>query len=146
MQIEVMSRRELEKAKLNDGVSYAIISIGDPNFQPIKLKKSAQIKDDKILRLEFYDVIKKSFKYYPISEQDSIKIAKFIRKIRKNTDVLIVQCEAGISRSAGVAAAISKWMWDKDDIYFDFNRFIPNMKCYEETLRAFYRTSNILTK
>jgi predicted protein tyrosine phosphatase len=41
------------------------------------------------------------------------EIAKFVIQYQ-DIDTLIVHCDAGISRSAGIAAAISKWYFGSE--------------------------------
>ena len=69
-----------------------------------------------------------------ISEIDAEKIMNFVKRWNtKNYDVnLYVNCEAGQSRSAGVAAAISKFLFG-DDSWF-FKTKTPNMLCYRRVL------------
>ena len=48
----------------------------------------------------------------------------------------LVHCGAGQSRSAGVAAAILKWMTGSDAQIFDNRKYTPNMRCYRLVLEA----------
>jgi hypothetical protein len=52
-----------------------------------------------------------------------------------------VQCDAGISRSAGIAGAISKYYLNKDQ--WVFNRYRPNMHCYTKVLQKFYELEKL---
>jgi putative flippase GtrA len=52
-------------------------------------------------------------------------------------DKLLVHCESGISRSAGITAAISKYYFGNDN--WVFNKKIPNMHCYMQVLEKFYQ-------
>lgn len=70
---------------------------------------------------------------YPIKKDlmkfsDAKKIAEFVSQNRDK--IIIVHCDAGQSRSAGVAAAISKYYNNCDFEYFDNPRYTPNMFCY----------------
>ena len=71
-----------------------------------------------------------------ISEDDAKTIAKFVR--RHAEEDIIVHCDAGISRSAGVGAAIEKWRNNDDSLYFDSGRYRPNMLVYRKVLEALY--------
>ena len=64
------------------------------------------------------------------------QVSKFVKYWYNKVDYLIVQCEAGISRSAGVAAAISKWTTGNDEKYFSGMRFVPNHRCYTMVLNS----------
>lgn len=48
----------------------------------------------------------------------------------------IVQCDGGVSRSAGVAAALMKFYNGDDTPIFDNPRYCPNMRCYRTMLNA----------
>jgi predicted protein tyrosine phosphatase len=97
-----------------------------------------------ILRLQFHDVDKELFDaddkllYWPISEYQANKVAQFVNMFVDSCNLLIVQCEAGISRSSGVAAAISKFYLGSDDEYFNALRYQPNRKCFHLVLQALY--------
>ena len=48
-----------------------------------------------------------------------------------------MHCEAGQSRSAGVAAAIMKYLYNNDTDIFNNRYYKPNMLCYRKVLNAF---------
>lgn len=73
-----------------------------------------------------------------MTEKDAEKIAEFVHQWKDNVDVIIVHCRAGVSRSAGVAAAISKHVFNDDNWVFDSPKYQPNMTCYRYTLEALY--------
>ena len=73
-----------------------------------------------------------------ITEADALKIVSFVAEEEKCIDKLIVHCEAGVSRSAGVAAAIMKALYDDDRPVFNNPRYVPNMTCYRTVLNVFY--------
>lgn len=66
------------------------------------------------------------------NEDDAYLIKRLLDKF-PNTDV-IVHCDAGISRSSGIAAAILKAYTNDDIIIFDNPKYRPNMLCYRTTL------------
>jgi predicted protein tyrosine phosphatase len=86
-----------------------------------------------ILRLKFDDVDSGKS---AITEVDAANIAQFIKDWQDKVDLIVVHCEAGISRSAGVAAAIMKCLHGSDDLIFDSYRYSPNIKCYRAVLDA----------
>lgn len=98
--------------------------------------------DDKnrlgILRLNFWDtnhITEKSF-----TEEHASQILDFVDKFWDDIDLLMVHCEAGISRSSGVASAIEliKNGRGADNYYFDQNtHYIPNTLVYKTLLNLF---------
>ena len=69
-----------------------------------------------------------------MTTDDADDVADFCLKWWGNVSLLIVQCEGGISRSAGVAAAIAKHFRENDTIYFDNTNYYPNRYCYRLVL------------
>ena len=69
-----------------------------------------------------------------MKHEDAKKIAKFVSQNRDK--IIIVHCDAGQSRSAGVAAAISRYYNNYDFEYFDNPRYTPNMRCYHLMMNA----------
>lgn len=57
---------------------------------------------------------------------------------RHPNEDIIVHCEMGISRSAGVAAALMKWFNGDDMSIFKSYKYRPNMTCYRMVINAFY--------
>lgn len=101
------------------------------------------------LYLTFDDVDRADGNEIPMSHYEANRIAFFVKGIAKDASInsLIVHCEAGISRSAGVAAAIMKYMYGTDEAIFGMPGFRPNMLCYRLTLEALMdSTSDLLTE
>lgn len=69
-----------------------------------------------------------------MTREDAAKVAQFLSR-HPNRDV-IVHCDAGLSRSAGIAAAIMKHFNGDDSLVFDSGKYYPNMWCYRLTLEA----------
>lgn len=78
----------------------------------------------------------------PMSGDQATLAANFLEELTaSNPTTLIVHCSAGISRSAGVAAAIHDALgWPvanaRDNDVFRDGKFAPNMHCYRTMLRA----------
>ena len=146
MRTVAVSRYKLEDAKLDKDMNIAIISIQDPS-------DDTQVHIDNevsfpVLRLRFSDLdqpmtlnmLDGSVKEIPIiSEEQAKEIAIFVKQ---NLDkVIIVQCNAGISRSAGIAAAIDKYFTGYDDRFFNSSDYYPNRRCYRLVLNALQESS-----
>lgn len=71
-----------------------------------------------------------------MTQTDAQKIARCIHHVWNHTELCIVHCTAGISRSAGICAAILKWATGNDDDIFQNPSYRPNMHCYQIMLNA----------
>lgn len=72
----------------------------------------------------------------PIQQSDVRAIIDFVMRNKDNGKHFIVQCDAGVSRSAGVAAALMKYFNGDDSPIFDNSQYCPNMRCYRMVLEA----------
>ena len=120
-----------------------MISISDPNMEyehsPFC---SVENNVEEILPLCFADADRPGYDVYGrqaaiddlMNDNDGLKIASFLEE--HQAEIIIVHCDAGISRSAGVAGAIMKYYTGDDTSIFDNPRFYPNMWCYRKTLDA----------
>lgn len=137
MRIFVLSRDEIEHVYKKITEECIVISIHCPNDSPAKIEKTNFIKD--ILFLGFNDVEETDpFDYKPMSKTDAIAVKEFINKFKNKVNTIIVQCDAGVSRSAGVAAAIGKYLNNDDMFIFGAPRYSPNITCYRNVLNAFF--------
>jgi predicted protein tyrosine phosphatase len=132
-EILVMSRRQIETYEFGNVGKVAIISITDPLESLVNIRSSDNILD--VLSLKFYDVDKEAGGYKPMNEDDAKKIVSFVSKWWRKVDYIVVQCHAGISRSAGVDAGLAKWYFSDDEEYFQ--RYRPNMNCYRLVIDEF---------
>lgn len=112
-----------------------IISITDIGSAPVLFAENKQIKA--VLRVSFDDVDKGGFGAMNIDDADLV--VDFCLRWLPQTN-LLVHCEAGISRSAGVCAAVLKWYEGCDMQIFGDAYYRPNMHCYREVLKAFERS------
>lgn len=101
--VVVLSREEAEKVKPLP--NSAIISITDPGSDDANLKDGWEY----ILRQKFSDVSPSTLSDYQnegMSKQQAEEAVQFIALVADSADVLYIHCEAGISRSAGVASFV----------------------------------------
>jgi predicted protein tyrosine phosphatase len=133
VEIVVTNRQNMIKLSYMINNPCALISIRGTYDSRPKFKHNSNIK--RILELCFDDVEEDCYPELAMRYEDAVAIANFVKSL-KDIDILYIHCEAGISRSAGVAAAISKALTG-DDTYFFERPFCPNMNCYKLTLKAF---------
>lgn len=107
-----------------------IISITDPDSAPAKFHRNPQIKS--VLRLSFEDVDADTDG--AMTKEDAEKIVFFVKRWKTKVPHIIVHCEAGISRSAGICAALMLWLTGSDQAVFDDLQYRPNMRCYRLVL------------
>ena len=139
MEIIVRSKR-LAKDFASD-VPWAAISISTYGDWPT-LNKCQQID---LLQLSFADSDCIQFitehnqnESFPsirlFNEEDANQILTFVEKIKDKVEILLVHCEAGISRSPAAAGALSL-IYNNTDQEFFCLPFHPNMKVYNTILK-----------
>lgn len=123
----ILNKYTIVKFKLDPNAYNVLIRITSP-FEELKdLENKSQYRE--ILELKFYDFEKETngLKIFDIYELDTI--VKFFQR-HEHCDNMVIHCEQGISRSAGVAVG---WLLYKDDrgsIYkiYHSNRHMPNKR------------------
>jgi len=127
---------------------HVVISIRSPSGERAALPKNDLRMDT--LWLDFHDVDDTELgqraariihswgaeKIKPFDEGMARKVREFIEKNAKATTV-IVNCEAGISRSSGLAAALSKSLMGDDEEYF--KRYVPNTLVYKKVMDEMHK-------
>ena len=110
----------------------AIISFSDTEEDFIRFSKGTDV-----LHVAFYDVrpFTVAKHHYDRILPQAKEIADYIICKRKEGKDLICQCDYGVSRSAGCAAAILE-MWDHKglEIFADY-RYTPNQFVYNKVLK-----------
>lgn len=141
MTIKIFSRQQAIKQSYADfDGSKIIISINDPFNEKVKFNRTnLSIKD--VLYISFYDISEETRSifggYESMSPIDAALIRDFVLKWEKFVDEIWVQCEMGVSRSAGIAAAVAEhFELDSNDILNNSN-YSPNILCYNLTKEAF---------
>ncbi len=166
MKFKVLSRQAIEEFESNE--KHIVISISDPSSNKVKIISkpvdilSLQFHDiDKSLIARDKCTACKGTGYLPeyknindghcyrcttmldiklFTDQQAEQILNFIDKYEKTVDLIIVHCEAGISRSAGVAGALSLIYNGSDQYYFD--KYIPNIFVYRKILNMYMGSKN----
>lgn len=135
MDIIVKNKKAIEEYAMQEhNKTSIVISITSKNSSKAAIKSDNNNKIKDIQFVRFNDTDSKD----GIEDTDAYKIKQFILNHinDKDLDLIIVQCEAGQSRSAGVAAAIMKYLWNDDTKIFNNKLYKPNMLCYRKVLNA----------
>lgn len=139
---KVMGRYALEDYLLKpDNVETLIVSITDVGA-PIA-GDDCTADNIHFLRLQFNDCEVSTKWETAMSNEQGEEVAKFIKGWINKTYVekIIVQCEAGCSRSAGVCAAIMKYLTGDDMPIFRSPKYSPNMNCYRMVYNALFNST-----
>ena len=141
MIFKVMSRRNASKYTFSPECIFdcIIVSITDVGSSPNNFNEENKYVKA-ILPLQFDDV--DYGQKNCITSEDARMIIDFVSKWINKVNLVIVHCEAGISRSAGVCAALMKIFNGNDFEIFDNLRYAPNMTCYREVLNEYFGKFN----
>ena len=132
MNYRIFSRPKAKRFSYNVEEPTILISISDVDRKPVQLQRSKNLLD--VLRLSFEDV--GSDGEFPMTTEDGKKVIRFVNKYVNRVSCIAVNCEAGLSRSAGVCAALMRILEGYDgDV---FSKYTPNPCCYKRVLEAFY--------
>lgn len=118
---------------------YCVISITDGKDNNVEFVEDINRLD--VLNLKFSDLDKPIGDYKLFSENDAKEIIQFVEKYFDKVDFFLVHCHAGISRSAGCAAALSKIYNNTDKFYFESGKYVPNMLVYKTILNYVDKTN-----
>ncbi len=150
----VVSRKGLLNTYKQYDYTAALISLWSPGDytkfekkEPEYIKDYIKVKDyfDTSIRQEFWDTEDNVPGYPTISKEQADKILEFILGNKDKT--FIVHCDAGQSRSAGVALAIEciveydgdRYLAGLSPSYTDDERYAPNRKVFDKIMDAFDR-------
>jgi predicted protein tyrosine phosphatase len=132
MELFVYSRSAFEAVRPHD-VPHVVISITSSTADIARVRDNPFRRD--ILRLSFPDADAASALFAErdlFSREHASSIWTFIRR-HKDIERVIVHCDAGISRSAAVAAALARVLNGSDAEFFG-GRYRPNMRTYRMLL------------
>jgi predicted protein tyrosine phosphatase len=127
MKFQIMSFSKLEKAEFKDSTVAISISVDQTHPNIFSKKNLLQF-----LCLTFADRDSGS---EIMTKEQAKDILKFV-EIHKDKHLIVCQCDAGISRSSAVAAALSKIYFDDDTWVFNDKQYRPNMHVYRTILKC----------
>lgn len=136
MKFNIRNRKEISYYYGKE--KYILISITCIGEKHPDLPKDENMID--YLQLNFYDTDDD----YPgnFTVKQARQILDFVKKYDKQVNMIMCQCDAGISRSSAVAAALSKIYNGFDDHIFNCKYFLPNRLVYKTLLNLYYEEYN----
>lgn len=144
-QIVVLSQKEIECCKFIQPV--AVISIGSPGSPNAKVPDNPLVYDT--LFLKFLDLDPESLKRNGVEDWETLvpncmtdmqanAVVSFVKEAASDgIEMLVINCEAGISRSRGVASMLCRW-YGLDDRHL-YESGTPNAWCKNKIREALYR-------
>ena len=129
----VSSRLGLSKIDYKN-LKYIVVSITDPYDNAAYIQKREGLKG--VIRNEFYDIEWENYSgFQTITDEQAARIVWFVNKHYNNVDMIVIHCEAGISRSSGAAAALSLLIEGKD-AFTGEKKYLPNGLVYSKIIEA----------
>ena len=135
MKFTVMSRLNAKDYTFSncEKLPYLMISINDARALPNMFKRDPYMMGLCILHFDDVDTGKNA-----MSNRDARTILDYVNTYVNKVEEIIVHCGAGVSRSAGVCAALMKVLTDDDTAIFNSSQYKPNMGCYRKVLNAYF--------
>jgi predicted protein tyrosine phosphatase len=135
MDFFVYSRNALDAARPHE-VPHIIISITSSPDDVARLRANKTCRG--VLRVSFPDADVPSDQHAEgvlFSREQAMKVWTFVQQHLPEIERIIVHCDAGVSRSPAVAAALARVLND-DDAEFFGGRYRPNMRVYRTLLET----------
>jgi len=151
MKIVILSKLSAEEIVPNLTISHAVISITAPdNKRPAKFELNEYLKA--VLYLKFYDIdfsdgnmtpiraaIMDKYGHGKFTDAQAKEVVDFVLESKDLVHTIICHCDAGISRSAGMGAAISLILNGSDKEIFNNGQYRPNIDVYRKVLNEAQR-------
>ena len=111
------------------GIAY-ILCVSDPQVQTAE--------SDRILRLCFQDITDSRCSD-PFQKEHAKQIVSFFERVQQNDQIgcIFVCCDAGISRSPAIAAALMREQGKNDDCIWSDTEYDPNPLVFRRLCHAF---------
>ncbi len=131
--IAVKSRWEVADYVAGLEVYHAVVSITGPGDRFADIPRGDRCRG--VLRLRFDDVDVEIAGFEPFTPEQALEARDFLEQT--DAHLLVCQCDYGISRSAGMAAAVACVHGLDADRFFTQGRYDPNLLVMERMLQAY---------
>ncbi len=123
-----------EAATATPDMPYIVISVADPERGDARLAESPHRRA--VLRLAFHDKHRRAEAAGKVvmTAADARRILDFLSAHAEDAPLVVCQCEAGLSRSAAIAAALSRIVQGEDQFFFA--HYAPNDYIYHLLLNT----------
>ena len=132
--IHIKGEREIGKFIKEVDDDFILISITSPDEEYAVIPENGNCRE--VLRLKFHDIEHPAHGYVHFTDAYATEIKDFVEEYSDVT-LIICQCEAGISRSAGVASALLKMYGMDESEIFTKGLYMPNLLVYRKLLETF---------
>lgn len=126
MKVFVANRQMIRE--LNLPIPYLVISVKDPHAKFVEMARDPN--RIAALRLECYDLCSPLKGWQGFTDSHAREIWRVVDKVLPDIDAIVCQCEAGISRSSAIAAALEKHLNGEGSERYYFETFLPNTMVY----------------
>ena len=131
MELFVTDRHSIEDGYLVRS-SYAVISVTDPRSRQARIPKTPGCRG--ILRLRFHDAIPRPgepaeppLRYAAAKDADAVR--RFVDEHKGSVGAFVLHCNAGMSRSPAVAAALAEYLGEDPEPFWQ--SAAPNLHVHE---------------
>lgn len=137
--LEVRSRRLAKEFKSD--LPWAAISVSTEEGDFPELNEENRVG---LLRLRFWDIGNPTQRQldhrYDVlfSRYQAKQIIDFVNEMWDKAEILLVHCEAGLSRSPAIAAAIEHMKYSPEEDKWYFKQYMPNYWVYKTILEEHY--------
>ena len=76
--------------------------------------------------------------HFLMTKKQARKVIAFVNKHMDSIETIICQCDGGISRSSGIAAALGSILNGHDSWVFNSEEYVPNMFVYRMIMNAYH--------
>jgi len=141
MEFLVANRHQI--TRLKPEVEHIVISVCEPDYPFARLPENKQRLG--LLQLIFTDIDKVETarqigqEAFLMTRKQARKILSFVKKYKGKVKLIVCQCDGGVSRSSGTAAALSKILNGDDSWVFNSFRYVPNMHVYRLLISEYYQ-------